>query len=108
MINRFNLLIQFCCSILDIDQADGAVTEVVLELGCSELFGYSFRSVRADTALDFKPITIFTNIPENGAVIKENMRLLFEGTDYRIHSVDRWPMGNPQYIELRLQGDGNG
>lgn len=105
---NFNLLIQHCCIIQDVNQVDGSITEVIPKLGCSELFGYSFRTAKADTALDFKPITVFTNIPANGIKIKENMRLLFEGIDYRIHSVDSWPMGTPKLIEIRLEGDGNG
>lgn len=105
---RFNMLIEYYCEIQDVDQVDGSITSVIPRLGCSELFGYSFRTVRADTALDIKPITLFTDIPDNGVEIKENMRLLFEGVDYRIHSVDYWPMGIPKMLEIRLQGDGNG
>lgn len=105
---KANLLLMYQCTITDVDQTDGSLTEVIRNLACSELFGYSFRQVRANTALDIKPITIFTEPPPRDVTIKENMRLIFNEIDYRIHSVEKWPMGCPKFVELRLQSDGNG
>jgi hypothetical protein len=103
-----NVLINRYCTINSVDQADGTMDEVVYQLRCSELYGFHYRQSRADTSYDVKPITVFTEIPADDIVIKENMRLVFNGVDYRIHSLDKWPMGCPKYIEISLQSDGNG
>jgi hypothetical protein len=103
----YNIQIMYTCDIHDVNQATGETIEVLHKLGCSELFGYYARASRADTALDIKPITVYTDIPDD-VTIKENMRFLFGQESYRIHSVDKWPMGCPKFIELSLQSDGHG
>ena len=94
------------CSILEVDQAGGAPVELVHSLRCSYPFPYIYRQTRAETAYDFQAIQILTDIPKKA--IKENMRLIFSsGEDYRIHSVNKWPMVKPLFLEIVLQGDGS-
>jgi len=94
------------CAVMDVDQAGGASTEVISDLRCSNPFPYIFRQTRGETAYDFHPIQILTEVPTE--TIKENMRMVFAtGEDYRIHSVNKWPMTNSEFLEIVLQGDGN-
>ena len=94
------------CSIMQIDQETGDNIEITRSLRCSDVFPYIFRQARAETAYDFIPAQIVTRVAKNR--ISENMRLVFKtGEDFRIHSVNKWPLTSPQFLEIVLQGDGN-
>ena len=94
------------CSIMDIDQATGNSVELVRCLRCSDPNPYKYRQARAETSYDFHPVHIITHVPRQ--TIEENMRLVFKtGEDFRIHSINKWPMVNSKYLEIVLQGEGN-
>ena len=91
---------------MNTNQDGGQQVEVIESLRCSNPFPYIFRQTRAETAFDFQPLQLFSEIPY--ITIEENMRVLFAtGEDFRIHSVNRWPVINSRFLEIVLQGDGN-
>ena len=93
------------CTITELNQISGEPTTVVEDLVCSSPFPYMFRQTRAETAYDFQPMQCFTAVPETQ--IKENMRMQFaDGQNFRIHSVNKWPMVNTKFLEIVLHGDG--
>jgi len=91
---------------MQVDQETGDQVEVTASLRCSNVFPYIFRQSRAETAYDFIPAQIVTKVSKKR--ISENMRLVFNtGEDFRIHSVNKWPLTSPKFLEIVLQGDGN-
>ncbi|RLC99990.1 MAG: hypothetical protein DRI46_08395 [Chloroflexi bacterium] len=94
------------CTVTELDQLDGTPTVIVANLPSSPPFPYNYRQTRAETAYDFHPINVLTAVPAS-ATIKENMRMVFpDGQNFRIHSVNPWPMVSPQFLEIILHGDG--
>lgn len=94
------------CTINELDQLNGSPTAVITNLVTTAPFPYIFRQTRANTAYDFQPMQVFTAVPES-ETIKENMRMVFsDGQDFRIHSVNRWPLVEPKFLEIILHGDG--
>lgn len=104
----YNHLMKQLCNIEQVDQADGSRTVVITDLPCSYPFPYTYRQGMAGTNYDIQLMQVFTAVPENG-VIEESMRIRFdEESEYRIHSISKWPMVRPKYIEILLHGPGNG
>jgi hypothetical protein len=104
----YNHAMKQVCAIQQVDQSGGSNTTVIAELPCSFPYPYIYRQASAETAYDFQPLQVFTHVPKD-QIIEENMRLVFEtGNDFRIHSVNKWPLVRPEYLEIILQGSGHG
>jgi len=96
------------CDIEQVNQVDGSQSVVIAGLRCSYPFPYTYRQGMAGTNYDIQLLQVFTVLPDNGK-IEENMRISFEeGSDFRIHSVNKWPAVKPEYMEILLHGEGNG
>ncbi len=95
------------CDITQIDQSTGDATVVVKDLPVKGPAAFAFRQTRAETAYDFQLIELYTAVPN--VDVEEGMRAVFPtGENYRINSVTKWPLINPHFLALRLQGEGDG
>lgn len=102
----YNALMYRKADIAQVDQSTGERVTVIRNLPCSDPAAFDYRQSRADSVYDMQVMKAQIGIPP--IPVREGMRLLLDGEDFRIQSLTKWPRTNGKFITLTLQGDGFG
>lgn len=85
---------------------ENARVTVIDSLPCSEAFPLDgIERERAGMATIATAMRVYADVPFPYEEIKTDYRLLLGEVDYRIHNVLKWPVTNPEYLEIFLEAE---
>lgn len=106
---RANAELSRVCTVKQFNPTTKVHDIYIEDLRCNLPSGLPPRLARAYTDYDYRVLHAYTEVPAETTPIHEGMRLVYSsGGDYRIHSINKWPAEEPEYLELILQGDAHG